>query len=110
MDILTQKQIAELDTKIGKIEVQTPSLKKKLEIEKRRTFYVGGLTVISQDGAELADIFATLDVIMTKSPLTRDEKGGSWNYDEIYDEEALKDAFKQAVDWLDSFRNAVAEE
>lgn len=110
MDILTQKQTAILQTKLGEIQVQTPSLSKKLDIQRRRSLYVAGLAVISQDGAELADMFATLDVIMTKSPIKKIEQTGSWDYDSVYDEEALHDAYIKAVEWLDSFRKRMEPE
>jgi hypothetical protein len=112
MDILTQKQTAELETKLGKIEVQTPSLRKKLDIAKRRSFYASGLTVMGAEGADLAEHFATLDVIMTTcKALTRVENDvTSWDYDKIYDEDAIKDAYDKAVEWLDSFRKPVAAE
>ncbi|UOF90772.1 hypothetical protein LSG31_00370 [Fodinisporobacter ferrooxydans] len=108
MDILSQKQTTELETKLGKITVETPSVSKKLEIERRRSVYAGGLTVMSQQGAELANMFATLDIVMTKSPLTRDKNADAWNYDEIYDEDVIKDAYDKAVEWLNSFRKGVS--
>lgn len=109
MDILGQKQVATLPTKLGDIEVRTPSTRQKLEIEKRRSFYAGGLTVLSQDGAELADIFATLDVMMTKCPSMSRVKGDetSWDYDAVYDEDALRDAFDEVIKWQNSFRKPV---
>jgi len=109
VDVLAQKQIAELDTKLGKIKVQTPSLKKKLEIERRRSMYAGGLAVISQTGAELSDLFATLDVVMIECPLKKDSDSGTWDYDDVFDEDALRDAYTKAVEWLDSFRKGLAE-
>lgn len=110
MDLLTIAQTAELETKLGKIKVQVPSLKKKLEIERKRSAYAGGLPILSQKGVELANIFATLDVIMVESPLERDKATNSWNYDSVYDEEALRDAYDKAVQWLDSFRENMAKE
>ncbi|KIL42080.1 hypothetical protein SD70_02535 [Gordoniibacillus kamchatkensis] len=112
MDILTQKQTTVLPTKLGEIEVQIPSLQKKLDIERRRSFYAGGLTVISQNGAELADMFARMDVVMTKCPsLTRVKNDPtSWDYDGLYDEDALRDAFQKVEEWQNSFRRDVAGE
>lgn len=109
MDILNQKKTKELDTQLGKIKVQLPSLKKKLEIERRRAYYTGGFNMFSNEGIELADMFAILDIVMIESPLPKDETD-SWDYDEITDEESLKDAYEKVVKWLDSFRKPVGDE
>lgn len=109
MDILGQKQTEYLDTKLGKIKVQIPSMPKKLDIERRKGFYTGGLHVISSYGADIADMFATLDVVMTESPIPKG-KNGDWDYDQVYNEDALNDAYKKVVEWLDSFRKSVETE
>lgn len=109
MDILGQKQTTYLDTKLGKIKVQMPSLPKKLEIERRRGFYTGGLSVISSYGADIADMFATLDIIMIESVIPK-TKSGDWDWDEVYNEAALKDAYEKTVKWQDSFREPMETE
>jgi hypothetical protein len=109
MDILGQKQTTYLDTQIGKIKVQIPSLPKKLDIERRKGFYTGGLSFISSYGADIADMFATLDVVMIESTIPK-TKNGDWDYDQVYNEDALNDAYKKAVVWLDSFRKPVESE
>jgi hypothetical protein len=110
-DILNQKQETELETSLGKIKVKVPTLPKRLDIERRRSMYAGGFVVLSNLGADLAEYFAFLDVVMLEcsSMKRRDGDSGSWNYDELseIDFEKLEDAYAKASEWLNSFRNNV---
>lgn len=110
-DTLSQAQEKELDTKLGKIKVKVPTLPKRLDIERRRTHYSGGFTWLSGLGVSLADMFATLDVLMIECEglKRRENDVASWDYDTLseFDLEKLEDAFKKAVEWLNSFRKDV---
>lgn len=112
MDILSQKLETTLDTKLGKVRVKVPTMMKRLDIERRRTMYAGGLAVLSQVGAELAEIFATLDVVMLDCEGLKKNDSGTWNYDNLteFEIEKLRDVYKKVMDWLDSFRKGMAEE
>jgi hypothetical protein len=110
-DILNQKQETTLPTEMGTIKVKVPSLPKRLELERRRSSYAGGFVVLSNLGADLAEIFAFLDVVMIEcETLKRKEMdNNSWDYDVLADYEFYKveDAYKKASEWLDSFRKTV---
>lgn len=112
-DILTQKQEAELDTALGKITVRIPSLPKRLEIERRRTIYAGGLAILSSLGADIAEMFAFLDIIMIKCDVLKrkDADQGAWDYDALseLDFDKLEDAYTKVAEWLNSFRKRVEE-
>lgn len=107
-DILSQKQETELTTELGKIKVKVPSLPKRLDLERRRTMYAGGFVVLSNLGADLAEMFAFLDVVMTECPELKRKDGdqSSWNYEDLteFDYPRLEDAYTKASEWLNSFR------
>jgi hypothetical protein len=110
-DILSQKQEIVLDTQLGKVKAKVPTLMQRLDIERRRSLYAGGLAVLSQTGVELAEIFATLDVVMLECEKLTKTQNGTWNYDELteFDLEKLQDVYKKVMDWLDSFRQGMGD-
>lgn len=107
-DILSQKQETELGTQLGKIKVKVPSLPKRLDLERRRTMYAGGFVVLSNLGADLAEMFAFLDVVMLECEGLKRKTGdaGSWDYDALtdFDYDKLMSVYEEASKWLDSFR------
>lgn len=111
-DILNQKQETELLTLLGKITVKVPSLPKRLELERRRSSYAGGFVVLSNLGADLAEMFAFLDVVMVSCELLKrkENDSSSWDYDALseFDFDKLDDAYVKASEWLNSFRKTVA--
>lgn len=113
-DILSQKQETELDTTLGKVKVKVPSLPKRLEIERRRAMYSGGLFVLSNTGADLAEYFAFLDVVaLSIEGLKRKESDpSSYDYDSLteFDFEKLEDVYVKVSEWLNSFRKGMANE
>jgi hypothetical protein len=110
-DILNQKQETTLPTELGTVRVKVPSLPQRLLIERKRTAYAGGFTVLSNMGADLAEMFATIDVIVLEcDKLQRKQNDpSSWDYDVLseFDYDKLLNAYTEVSKWLNSFRQGM---
>lgn len=112
MDHLTAAQEKAFDSPFGAVTCKIPSAKKVMEIARRTQVYAGAMPLATQEW-NLAEAMAYLDVCITDAPeeFARDKNTPTtWDYDKIYDTDALIELGKQVKEWIASFRKPVREE
>lgn len=111
MDHLTVAQEKLFQSPFGQLACKIPSAKQQMEIARRTQFYAGGLPLAAQDW-DLAEAMARLDVLIVQEPaeFVKDKNANAWDYDKIYDTEALIKLGKEIGEWVGSFRKSVRTE
>jgi len=111
VDHLTQSQEKEFDSAFGKVTCKIPSLKQRLDVSKRMQRYSESLNLSINDW-DLIEVMALLDVVVSAAPkeFIKDKSTNGWDYDKLFDLEALISLGQEVRKWLDSFRKPVRGE